>query len=73
MLPEALRVAREHVNYSALQGLSPRETLKAMGLRPRLGHIPTWDYVEQEIGLQWLRMRGDINLADKSGGYRRAA
>lgn len=73
MLPEALRVAREHVNYSALQGLSPRETLRTMGLKPRLGHVPTWDYVEQEIALQWLRLRGDINLKDKRGGYRREA
>jgi hypothetical protein len=73
MIPEALRVGREHCDYAAMRGLSPRETLRTMGLKPRLGHIPTWDYVEQEIGLQWLRMRGDINLADKSGGYRRAA
>jgi hypothetical protein len=73
MLPEALRVAREHVNYSALQGLSPTETLRTMGLKPRLGHRPSWAYVEQEIGLQWLRLIGEIDLRDKRGGYREAA
>jgi hypothetical protein len=73
MLPEALRVAREHVNYSALQGLSPTETLRTVGIRPRHGHRPSWQYVEQEIGLQWLRLTGEINLKDKRGGYREAA
>jgi hypothetical protein len=73
MLPKALQIAREHCDYAALQGLSPVETLRMVGLRPRLGHKPTWFYVEQEIGLQWLRITGEIDLKDKRGGYRRAA
>ena len=73
MLPRALQVAREHCDYAALQGLSPVDTLKTVGVRPRLNHRPSWAYVEQEIGLQWLRMRGDIDLKDKRGGCREAA
>lgn len=71
--PMALLVALEHCDWAAQQGLSPMETLKTVGLRPYPGHRPSWAYVEQEIGLQWLRLNGEINLKDKSGGYRRAA
>lgn len=73
MPPMALLVAREHCDYAALQGLSPVETLRTVGLRPRPGHRPSWAYVEQEIGLQWLRLTGEIDLKDTSGGYREAA
>lgn len=76
MLPEALRVAREHCNYCALQGLSPVETLKMVGLRPRLGHQPNWFSVEQEIGLQWLRLADEVDgvfSPKENDGYWREA
>jgi hypothetical protein len=60
MMPLALSVAREHCDWCALQGLTPDETLRTVGLRPRLLHRfrgPSWDYVERQIAEQWVGLR----------------
>ena len=73
-MPLALSVAREHCDWCALQGLTPAETLRAVGIQPSLIQRirgPSWGYVEGEIAARWVALRGE--LTDKSGEYRRAA
>jgi hypothetical protein len=69
MLPEALHVAREHCDWCARLSMSPLETLHSLGLTTRRGHIPSWEYVEDELALQWMRIKGEINLRKKGSRY----
>lgn len=64
MMPVALLVAREHCDWCALQGMTPTETLRSVGLRPRLLDRlrgASWGYVEQEIARQWVGLRRELN------------
>ena len=59
-MPLALSVAREHCDWCALQGLTPAETLRAVGIQPSLiQRIKglSWGYVEGEIAARWVGLR----------------